>query len=224
MKRDLEYLSGLHPTDFDVLLAQYPSEKVAEFCTHIRRRVGNKPHVLVAYAWCFYMAVFSGGRWIRSELLKAGSDFWRMERESPKAGEAGLPLGEQGLSFWSFAGTQDGNDIKEAFKERLLTAESLFSADERVDIIEEAKTIFKLSAGLVHDLDQKLGTDFEKLKHMHAAQRHQADKKDDRSFAVTPNPSTMSQAASTWLQKPEVTGAVVALGCLACVVLVKFGY
>ncbi|KAJ4305912.1 hypothetical protein N0V90_001445 [Kalmusia sp. IMI 367209] len=225
LKRDLEYLSGLHPTDFEVLLAQYPGEKVAEFCTHIRRRVGNKPHVLVAYAWCFYMAVFSGGRWIRSELVKAGGDFWRTESSlsGAKGKNAELPLEQKGLSLWSFAGDHDGIDIKEAFKERLLAAEILFTPDERVDIIEEAKTIFKLSAGLVHELDEKLGTDFEQLKRANAAERHghQAEKRDDKTTLVTPK---VSQAVSTWLHRPEVTGAAIALGCLACAALLRFGY
>ncbi|KAF2686738.1 heme oxygenase-like protein [Lentithecium fluviatile CBS 122367] len=223
LKRDLEFLTGLHPTDFEVLLAQYPGDKVAEFCTHIRRRVGNKPHVLVAYAWCYYMAVFSGGRYLRAELLKAGNAFWNTgtEDEVPKEDKETLRLEDKGLSFWSFPGQHDGLDIKEAFKARLEAAETLLTPDERVDIIEEAKTIFKLSASLVEELDQKLGTDLEKLKLFNAAQRHQVEKISDQSVTVTPN---MAKTVGTWLHRPEVTGTVVALGCLACVALLRFGY
>jgi hypothetical protein len=219
----LEFLTGLHPTDFDVLLAQYPGEKVAEFCTHIRRRVGNKPHVLVAYAWCYYMAVFSGGRYLRAELLKAGSDFWiaGTEGDASRADKASVRLEEQGLSFWSFPGQHDGLDIKEAFKARLQAAETLLTPDERVDVIEEAKTIFKLSATLVEELDQKLGTDLENLGRLHAAQRHQAAKASDHMFKVTPS---VTKATGTWLHRPEVTGTLVALGCFACVALIRFGY
>jgi len=222
IKNDLQYLSGLHPTDFDVMLAQYPGEKVAEFCAHIRKSVGHKPHVLVAYAWCFYMAVFSGGRWIRGELVKAGSDFWSSGADSVPQ-ESVAPLTEIGLSLWSFPGSRDGEDIKEAFKERLLAAESLFTDDERIDVIEEAKTIFKLCAGLVHELDEKLGTDFEQMKRMKTAppHGHQPQKKDDKSQVVT---GKGFQAASTWLQRPEVTGAAVALGCLACAVVLRFSF
>jgi hypothetical protein len=223
LKRDLEFLTGLHPTDFDVLLAQYPGGKVAEFCTHIRSKVGNKPHVLVAYAWCYYMAVFSGGRYIRAELLKAGNDFWSagLESDSLRADKEPVKLEEQGLSFWSFPGQHDGLDIKEAFKTRLYAAETLLTPDERVDIIEEAKTIFKLSATLVEELDQKLGTDLERLKQFDAAQRHQATKSSDHTFKVTPD---ITKVAGTWLHRTEVTGTLVALGCLAFVALVRFGY
>ncbi|PVI05251.1 heme oxygenase-like protein, partial [Periconia macrospinosa] len=159
LKKDLEYLTGLHPTDFDVMLSQYPGDQVAEFCVHIRRRVGSKPHVLVAYAWCFYMAVFSGGRWIRGELLKAGNDFWTKGREvGEKYPEEKVRLQNVGLSFWSFPGEHDGLDIKEAFKSRLASAEALFTHEERIDIVEEAKIIFRLSANLVHELDKQFDT------------------------------------------------------------------
>lgn len=223
LKRDLEFLTGLHPTDFEVLLAQYPGDKVAEYCAHIRRRVGNKPHVLVAYAWCYYMAVFSGGRYIRAELLRAGNNFWTAstEGDASTADKGAVRLEGQGLSFWSFSGEHDGVDIKEAFKARLEAAEVLLTPDERVDIIEEAKIIFKLSAGLVDELDQKLGTDLEKLTQFHAAQRHQVEKTSHETFTVGPNTTKM---VGTWYHRPEVTGALVALGCLACVALLRFDY
>lgn len=223
IKRDLQYLSGLHPTDFDVMLSQYPGEKVAEFCAHIRKSVGHKPHVLIAYAWCFYMAVFSGGRWIRGELVKAGPDFWASGADAGSR-DPGATLTEKGLSLWSFPGTHDGEDIKAAFKERLLEAELLFTPDERVDVIEEAKTIFKLCAGLVHELDGMLGTDLEQLKRVKMAppHGHQPHGKSEQSDGVTPKKS--HQAARTWLPRPEVTGAALALGCVACAVVLRLSF
>ncbi|KAF9739044.1 hypothetical protein PMIN06_005292 [Paraphaeosphaeria minitans] len=218
IKKDLQCLSGLHPTDLDVMLAQYPADKVAEFCAHIRKSVEHKPHVLIAYAWCFYMAVFSGGRWIRGELVKPGPEFWS------SGTDAGAPLTERGLSLWSFHGTHDGEDIKGEFKERLLGAEALFTPDERVDVIEEAKTIFKLCAGLVHELDGMLGTDLEQLKRLRAAPPlgHQTHGKADKSEAVTSKES--HQALRTWFQRPEVASATVALGCLACASVLWLSY
>ncbi|OAG09467.1 heme oxygenase-like protein [Paraphaeosphaeria sporulosa] len=223
IKKDLQYLSGLHPTDFDVMLAQYPGDKVADFCAHIRKSVGPKPHVLIAYAWCFYMAVFSGGRWIRGELGKAGPEFWSSGADAGTQ-DADAPLTEKGLSLWSFPGIHDGEDIKGEFKDRLLGAEALFTPDERVDVIEEAKTIFKLCAGLVHELDGALGTDLEQLKRMKAAPPHgnQMHGKPDKSEAVTSKES--HQALRTWFQRPEVTSAAVALGCLACAGVLWLSY
>ncbi|KAF2643912.1 heme oxygenase-like protein [Massarina eburnea CBS 473.64] len=212
LKTDLQYLSGLHPTDFDVMLSQYPGDQVAEFCAHIRRRVGSKPHVLVAYAWCFYMAVFSGGRWIRGELLKAGTEFWTTSEGAEMIAEQ-VRLHDKGLSFWSFPGQHDGLDIKEAFKAHLKSAEALFTPEERIDIVEEAKVIFKLSANLVHELDELLGTDLARLKGSTAAESRPVAGK-----------VTLAKSLGTWLHRPEVSGAVLALGCLACVALLRLGY
>ena len=40
------------------------------------------------------------------------------------------------------SGDDDGEAIKKAFNERLLGAETLFTLDQRIDVIEEAKAIF----------------------------------------------------------------------------------
>lgn len=57
--------------------------KLAEFLAHTKKSVEANPHVLMAYAWVMYMALFSGGRHLRAELKKAGGigpNFW--DRES----------------------------------------------------------------------------------------------------------------------------------------------
>ena len=227
IKADLESLTGLSDTDISVLLATYPGDKVAEYCAHIRSVVSKKPHTLVAYAWCFYMAVFSGGRWIRSELLKAPRDFWVAARTDAEQGDGASQrlLSEAGLSLWHFDGEYDGEDIKSDFKLRLAEAEAFFTPEERVDVIEEAKQIFVRSALLVQELDEKLGTDLDALKRLGTRPPHAREKGAEREEVVPASkPVSVSQAAATWLRRPEVTGAVVALGCLACVALLKLDF
>lgn len=212
---------GLHPTDLDVLLAKYPGDKVADFCAHIRKTVHEKPWTLVSYAWCFYMAVFSGGRWIRAELLKAGPQFWRASDEE---NETTLShLSERGLSFWHFPGQFDGEDIKVEFKTRLAAAELLFTPDERVDIIEEAKNIMRLCATLVQELDDMVGAD-------HAVKKSSEDVTSEKTSLLTTAehlirvpPAAKSHGRITcFIRQPKVIGAIVALGCLACVTLSHF--
>ncbi|KAF2865462.1 hypothetical protein BDV95DRAFT_612604 [Massariosphaeria phaeospora] len=226
LKADLEFLTGLHPTDLSVLLAQYPGDKVADYCQHIRRNVKVKPHVLVAYAWCFYMAVFSGGRYIRSELVKSGDEFWRTNTgpDTSTSTSSQLPLSESGLSFWSFLGPHDGEDIKADFKQRLLAAESFFTPDERIDVIEEAKSIFKFSAGLVQELDEKLATDLEKLNVPERVERPQPETARGEKGAHVRPTVVLSRKAVMWWRRPEVTGAAVALGCLAGVALLRMEF
>jgi heme oxygenase len=232
LRADLETLTGLNATDLSVLLATYPGDRVAEYCAHIRSAVGKRPHTLVAYAWCYYMAVFSGGRWIRGELVKAPVEFWRSAAdEIGKGAEAGdAPLSERGLSLWNFDGEYDGENIKAEFKAQLAEADVFFTDEERVDVIEEAKQIFVRSAQLVEELDEKLSTDLDALRHREHKQlpRHTHSKEEEdlvlmKDRGVTTNNAGMTtKDAVMWLKRPEVTGTAVALGCLACVALLRF--
>ena len=217
LKRDLEHLLALHPTDLEVVLAKYPGDKVAEFCTHIRKTVHTKPWTLLSYAWCFYMAVFSGGRWIRAGLLNAGSEFWGIDATAEKV-DVGKRLAEGGLSFWHFPGQFDGEDIKLEFKNRLAAAERLLSVDQRVDIIEEAKMIFEFSAALVDELDGMLGSKEAEQ------QLNPPDKREALSSKTSVSAPVLVKsrpALAHFIRRPEVTGTLVALGCLACVALLK---
>jgi hypothetical protein len=56
--------------------------KLAEFITHTRKAVQMNPHIILAYAWVFYMALFSGGRYLRAALVEAGGEgagFWKLD-------------------------------------------------------------------------------------------------------------------------------------------------
>jgi heme oxygenase len=139
---------------------QMRGEALSEFLTHIREVVREKPHVLVAYAWTMYMAVFSGGRWIRSQLCGAGEEFWTGSpppTAQAKEDKVALDMGQfegLGLSFWFFPGSQDGEDIKAAFKHRLEEGEHIFTPEQRGDIVAEAQDIFTRCDALVHELDR----------------------------------------------------------------------
>ncbi|KAF2628593.1 heme oxygenase-like protein [Macroventuria anomochaeta] len=220
LKKDLEYLLGLHPTDLEVLLAKYPGDKVAAFCTHIRKSVHERPWTLVAYAWCFYMAVFSGGRWIRAGLLRAGDGFW-----PARSAEDGTGLEERGLSFWHFPGAHDGEDIKAEFKLRLEDAEHIFAPDERVDVIEEAKNIFQLCAEVVYELDDMVGSAqvatpqsenpvAQALKETPSEKHVLIERPVSHKYVFGP-----AKSLAALLRRPEITSSLVALACLVCVAL-----
>lgn len=220
LKKDLEYLLDLHSTDLEVLLAKYSGDKVAAFCTHIRKSVNEKPWTLVAYAWCFYMAVFSGGRWIRAGLLRAGDGFW-----PPQTPEDGIPLADRGLSFWHFPGLHDGEDIKAEFKLRLEAAEHLFTDDQRVDVIEEAKNIFQLCAEVVYELDDMVGSSHvasspitnspaQVSKELPSEKQVLIERPESPRLTLNP-----TKSLTALLRRPEITSSLVALGCLICVAL-----
>ncbi|KAK4457768.1 hypothetical protein QBC42DRAFT_278362 [Cladorrhinum samala] len=138
--------------------------RLKEFVAHIHRSIDKNPEVLLAYAWVLYMALFSGGRFIRSSLEGAGQkEFWE------KGCDAIPPLGVQcktprqradrgPLSFFRFDTAQDGEDLKKEFKRRfLMCGEGLLTAAERDRVVREAICIFDNMNLLVSQLDGVFG-------------------------------------------------------------------
>lgn len=85
LRRDLENLTGWSPTELDAEIRQVVSAAGAlhDFTTYIRHTLEQRPHVLVAYSYIYYMALFAGGRFIRSSLESQGSSFWDKVPVSP---------------------------------------------------------------------------------------------------------------------------------------------
>uniref|UniRef100_A0A093VGR6 Heme-binding protein HMX1 n=1 Tax=Talaromyces marneffei PM1 TaxID=1077442 RepID=A0A093VGR6_TALMA len=96
--------SAVQPADHDAALR--------DAVAHITETAQRKPYALLAYSWIMYMALFNGGRWIRDQLVNAGPQFWLRE-ESEKADSLISP---SFLSFWSFDGDEDGEDINALFE------------------------------------------------------------------------------------------------------------
>jgi heme oxygenase len=145
LKRDLQYLPELDRSAF--------SQLDAETTAHILSLTTAKPHVLVAYTWVMYMAIFSGGRWIRSQLASAEPEFWTSHTNAGPALAEKTPLGMPGFSFLSFEGEEDGEDIKVEYKKRLAEGEGLLTTQEREDIMEASQELFERCIGVVKKLD-----------------------------------------------------------------------
>ena len=152
MRADLSSLLQRPLEVVDDELERSDGPKLFEFLEHLGQICAVKPHVLIAYAWVMYMALFNGGRWIRAQLIAARESSWDMPDFSRLSGgtDNGASLG---LEFWHFSGEQDGDDIKHEFKARLTDIESLLSVEQRQDIVEEAIEIFRRCALLVEELD-----------------------------------------------------------------------
>ncbi|RKF80877.1 putative heme oxygenase superfamily protein [Golovinomyces cichoracearum] len=170
------------------------SGSMSTFLDHIKKSVKQNPHVLLAYSWILYMALFSGGRFLRASLREAGglgASFWSQDippdfqhydsGEAPKTVGLCLDVPESkknspiisGLHFFYFAGETDGEDLKVEFKKRMKETEILLTKSEKMDVILEAQHIFKYLIRMVwqldalmrnHDLDDKEGLEIEKSK------------------------------------------------------------
>ncbi|KAL1863571.1 hypothetical protein Plec18167_000665 [Paecilomyces lecythidis] len=133
---------------------------VEAFALHIERTISSKPHVILAYAWLMYMALFNGGRWIRDRLIEGGPAFWTDTTSSPSRDTCPLSqrhhrahLTESYLSFWFFDSDQDGEDIKLEFKKRMDVAGDLLTEVEQTQVIAEAVEIFYRLEQIVAEID-----------------------------------------------------------------------
>lgn len=178
--RDIASLAGIALDDVDTYLLEHTSDASAHFTQHIEAIVANKPHVLLAYAFVMYMAIFSGGRWIRSMLAAPGAGFWSAF-ELPQSPPGSPPIGlayaassvheklrtfnqtqqetfeKTGLSLWFWSGLNDGLDIKAEFKHQLDLANELLTEEMRSDILAESRDIFIRCESLVGELDERVG-------------------------------------------------------------------
>jgi heme oxygenase len=119
-----------------------PWRQQQSFMTHIRTSTNEKPHLLIAYTWILYMALFSGGRHIRARLLSAGPKFWGVEEEDPP------------LSFWTFPSSTDGEDLKTLYKAQVLELSTSLTELERKEIVAGGVEIMSTMLKLVDEVDE----------------------------------------------------------------------
>lgn len=159
LKQDIASMTGWAPGLLEERLnSTAESPFLSAFLEHIRRSVQERPHVLLAYAWVLYMALFSGGTFIKGTLARIDPNFWTanlMTSNSSKGPDI-LPL-----HFFTFSAANDGIEIKLAFKKRLSESELLLTEKEWDDVVSEAKRIFEYMAELVGELDGVCSTNEE---------------------------------------------------------------
>ncbi|KAF2147868.1 heme oxygenase-like protein [Myriangium duriaei CBS 260.36] len=178
--------------------------KIAQLRERIRQRVEEKPHVLLAYAWVMYMAIFAGGRWIRGQLALAGDEFWR--RAEGETDGCGL--------FY----VQGDEEVKVEFKKRFAEADGVLTEEEKGDVVREAGELFKVCIGLVEGLDERFGS----VEREGSAERSEVKKtavkgKEGLSLA-TPNKNTTERVS------PIATVFAVLIGLLGWYLLRSAGF
>lgn len=144
------YIPALHRSarlhrDFsglNVAVPENPEGTVQDIVAHITDAAVARPHVLLAYGWILYMALFNGGRWIRKQLASAGPGFWGTQEFETTC-----------LSFWHFDGYRSEEDWKQDFRARVTEAGNDLTEEEVRDVVAEAKAIFCMCKSIVVELD-----------------------------------------------------------------------
>lgn len=181
LKADIGTLTGWPAHVIEEQLSEIAATPpLSDFIRHIKSAVASGPHVLLAYAYILYMALFSGGRFIRASLESAGSAFWEQplspvrptlrdcfDNQTVNNGPASqldqdviFEAGERShaahtlpLRFFHFPTPLDGEDLKREFKHRLMTTEKYLSGRQVEDIVQEGRFIFENMILLIQQLD-----------------------------------------------------------------------
>ncbi|KEY73316.1 hypothetical protein S7711_01433 [Stachybotrys chartarum IBT 7711] len=181
LKDDIRQLTGWSREVVDEQLRTVAETgRLGEFVSHIDRAVRHKPHILVAYSYIMFMALFAGGRLIRAFLESVGDEFWntlpspvkptlqqcrkdtaggeRIAGEYDVTCELGDGVDAQSnhatyFRFFHFSTAMDGEDLKFEFKSRLSDLEKSLTPREKRDITQEAVCIFDNMRLLVRQLD-----------------------------------------------------------------------
>ncbi|KAF3760302.1 heme oxygenase-like protein, partial [Cryphonectria parasitica EP155] len=184
IKADIRAMTGwpAHVIDEQIRSAG-TSGRLGKFTLHVRDSVLAKPHLLLAYAYSLYLALLSGGSYIRAELLCLKPQFWHetptpirphmvgcRPQHASSAGRERLSTFEDNssikipLDFLDFDPPlgehprQQCKELKAEFKTRFARAEQLLAGPERQDIVEESAAIFHHLEGVVGQLDAIFGT------------------------------------------------------------------
>ncbi|KAL8809728.1 MAG: hypothetical protein Q9200_003167 [Gallowayella weberi] len=154
----------------DISLLLPPSHRAPEptqhprleaFKQHIRNSLAHKPYLLIAYTWIFYMALFSGGRYIRSKLRTGFASPCISTLPQRQLDE------EAGLSFWNFPGDSDGEDLKTDFKARIIALSGSLTETERGDIVAEGIHIMISLTDIVREVAETVPKEAAMLAQQH---------------------------------------------------------
>jgi heme oxygenase len=144
LERDLLFFYGNDPSKFEKPIR---SEQI-DFVQHIYDAYKEKPHVLLAYCHVMYLALFAGGKIMLSSLSKATGVFPQVE------GKSTAEVSEFGTNLFRFDVDDDEVFRLEYKKGYELATRNSLTEDEKLDIITEAKDIYKRNVMVVQQIER----------------------------------------------------------------------
>ncbi|CAH2351599.1 heme-binding protein Hmx1p [[Candida] railenensis] len=123
------------------------SEQI-KFVEHIERVTTEKPYLLLAYMHVMYLALFAGGRIMRSSISKASGLF------PQKDGLKHEEIVKLGTNFFTFD-VADENLLRIIYKRdyEILTRNNL-TEQQKLEIIEESKYIFQQNNNCISEIER----------------------------------------------------------------------
>ncbi|CAM9020748.1 hypothetical protein WICANDRAFT_93096 [Wickerhamomyces anomalus NRRL Y-366-8] len=144
LTRDLLYFYDNDPKKFEAPIR----EEQIDFVNHIYKVHQEKPHVLLAYCHVMYLALFAGGKVLRSSLAKATGLFPQVD------GQTTEQVSLYGTNLFQFD-VEDDQVLRQSYKrEYELATRNALTEQEKLDIIEEAKEIYKRNAEMIRGIER----------------------------------------------------------------------
>ncbi|KAF3914924.1 hypothetical protein ABW20_dc0108299 [Dactylellina cionopaga] len=126
--------------------------------SHIRKATAEKPHVLLAYCHCLYMALFAGGQHIKAAIARSAIRKLSLAQHQTVPEEAKKSAPGIGLFTFDGRSTKEELELRQKLRDGLRRAEELLTPKERSEVLAEACEVFKLTRRLVDELDGMCGT------------------------------------------------------------------
>ncbi|KAI8390760.1 related to Heme-binding protein HMX1 [Nakaseomyces glabratus] len=139
-------------TELDAMLVDHQlPPQLQGFVDMVHATVRQNPVTVLAYCHVMYLALFAGGKVMRSTLYRNTGLFPKFEHLSSKE------LARKGTNFFTFsdAGVDVENQMKWQYKKNyeLATREAL-AENDKLEIIDVAKRIFERNMDIIQEIGQ----------------------------------------------------------------------
>ena len=119
--KDLEYFYG-----GETYHGVEPMSTRAEYVSHIKQVLSQKPHLVIAYTHNYYMALFAGGKVLKYKISQAQGFF------PPRKNMAEEECKAAGTNLFSFEVPEGKEDLlRSGFKDALVDIQSTLTEEER---------------------------------------------------------------------------------------------
>lgn len=144
LERDLDFY---YANDRSKYQTPVMSEQVA-FVEHIRKITAEKPHLLLAYGHVMYLALFAGGRILRSNIMKSTGLFPQID------GLTTEEVATKGTNLFRFQ-VDDEDNLRASFKTKFeLQTRNNLTEQEKREIMEEAQEIFRRNIACISEIEK----------------------------------------------------------------------
>lgn len=150
LQKDLAFYYNMEsPEAFAAKFQEPIMKQQIDFVEHIRTVIPANPILILAYAHTLYLALFAGGRIMRSSIAKSTSLFPIVP------GQTHEEVALKGTNLFNFD-VEDEEALRVDFKRRYeLATRSNLSEEEKLAIIAESEEIFKRNIAAVDEVAKK---------------------------------------------------------------------